>query len=344
MRKATAIVLGLVLTMAISMAMTRPAKAYIDNWTWLPPYVKKDYVSAPYYDYVVIYKNGTTASLLVSVGNDWYPTQTLNVSKVIINFYTMGKNKTLDYSASPHPIAYGSSEYFTVSFTADLAEAGASSLMHRYRIYVEHVNATTGPTEIVDTWTRYYYDVSPGYKFVVWSSAQADAVDSLAKYNSYYNYYSGYYWQSFAARQKSTQAVIEKGLGDTYYQREDYASALTQYNLANTLWVEAIAAEKDWRTTWENADLNITLTQAAAYMKEANAAEKEADAAVIEANAAMIEANAAMITANATKVQADAALINAQGWYFIGIGFAIGWTLMGIGVIIYALRKPKTLA
>jgi len=48
-----------------------------------------------------------------------------------------------------------------------------------------------------------------------------------------------------------------------------------------------------------------------------------------------------MVTANATKAQSDAAIINAYGWYFIGIGFALGWTFMGIGVIIYAWRRPK---
>ena len=334
MRKAIVIPLVFILTIAVSMTMITPARASIENFTWLPTYVEKGYVGDPYYDYVVIYKDGTTASLLVPVSNDAYPTKTLNVSKVIINFYDMGKNKTLDYSASPHPIEYNVVEYFTVSFTADLAEAGASSLAHEYRVYVEHVNATTGPKIIVGTWTLYWDDVYPDYLFVVWSTAQADAIDSLAKYNSYEDYYYWYDWESIGAQQKSTQAVIEKGLGDTYYGREDYDSALTQYDLANTLWEAALAAEKDWRTASDNADLNATLTDAAATLKEA-------DATVITANAALTEANAAVIEANATKVQADAALTNAYGWYFIGLGFAIGWSFMGIGVIIYALRKPK---
>jgi len=159
------------------------------------------------------------------------------------------------------------------------------------------------------------------------STAQVDATDSLATYNSYYSYYYYYSWQSIDAQQKASQAVIEKGIGDTYNQRGDYASATTQYNKANTLWEEALAAENEWRTTSQEASLNVTLTTAAANMKEADAA--------------LVEANAALITANATQTQADAALTNAYGWYFIGIGFAIGWTLIGIGVIIYALRKPK---
>jgi len=326
MRKKISLLLGFVLISAISMAMISPARADINVISWRPPYVS---ISGSQ----VVYKDGATATLQVAVLNDVYAK--LNVSKVIIEFYTTGKNKTLDLSASPHQILMGNTEIFTVSFTVDATEVIPGS-QYRYNIIVEHVNATTGPTRLVSpalekdwgaaglTWLFY----------VVYVAAQVDATDSLTKYNAYYNYYWLYSWQSIAAEQKSTQAVIEKAIGDTYYGRGDYASALTQYNLANTLWGEALAAEKDWRTADDNADLNVTLTEAAANLKVA-------DAAVIEANAALVEANAALISANATKVQADAALTNAYGFYFIGLGFAIGWSFMGIGVIIYALRRPK---
>jgi len=319
MRKVIGILLGLVLTMAISMATISSAQAHINIISWRPPYVS---ISGSQ----VVYKEGAIASLQVAVLNDVYTK--LNVSKVIIEFASMGKNKTLDLSASPHQILNGNTEIFTVNFRVDATEVIPGS-QYTYNIIVEHVNATTGPTRLVSppleknwgavglTWLYY----------VVYLTAQVDASESVAKYNSYYSYYSGYSWQSIAAKQKATQAIIEKGIGDTYYGRGDYASALTQYNLANTLWAEALAAEKDWRTASDNADLNVTLTEAAAYLKEADAA--------------VIEANAAMVTANATKIQAEAALTNAYGWYFIGIGFAIGWSFMGIGVIIYALRKPK---
>jgi len=327
MRKKISLLLGFVLISAISMAMISPARADINVISWRPPYVS---ISGSQ----VVYKDGATATFQVAVLNDVYA-KGLNVSKVIIEFYTMGKNKTLDLSASPHQILNGNTEIFTVSFTADATEVITGS-QYRYNIIVEHVNATTGPTQLVSpalekdwgaaglTWLYY----------VVYTATQVDASDSESKYNSYYYYYSGYSWQSFAARQKATQAVIEEGIGDTYYGRGDYASALTQYNLANTLWEAALAAEKDLRTASDTADLNVTLSEAAANLKEA-------DAAVIEANAALTEANAAVIAANATKVQADAALTNAYGWYFIGLGFAIGWSFMGIGVIIYALRRPK---
>ena len=325
MKKPIAMLLGLVLTSAISMAMICPAHATIQRFTWLPPYIMKGLQDAPYYDYVVIYKHGSTVNLMVPVTNDVYSLG-LNVSKVILNFYDMGKNKTLDYSTSPHKVTYGNTELFTVSFVADATEAGDSTWAHVYRIYVEHVNATTGPTKIVDTWTSYYNSFFPAYRFVVWSTSQADAIISLSKYNALYNTYSTWDWNSVLGRQKANQAIIEKNLGDQYLA-SDYASALTQYDKANTLWEEALAAENEYGTQWNNADLNETLTHNAVNMAEANAFKTEADAHLIEANAA--------------KTQADGALTNAYGWYFIGIGFALGWTLMGVGAIIWAWRRPK---
>jgi len=326
MRKKISLLLGFVLISAISMAMISPARADINVISWRPPYYS---ISGSQ----VVYKEGTTASLQVAVLNNVYA-KGLNVSKVIIEFTSMGKNKTLDLSASPHQILYNNAEIFTVSFTVDATEVIPGS-QYTYNIIVEHLNATTEPTKLVSpalekdwgagglTWLYY----------VVYTATQVDAADSVAKYNSYYSYYALYSWQSFAAKQKATQAVIEKGIGDTYYGRGDYASALTQYNLANSLWEAALAAEEDLRTAGDTADINVTLSEATANLKEA-------EAALVEANAALTEANAALIAANATKVQADAALTNAYGYYFIGLGFAIGWSFMGLGVMIYALRRP----
>jgi len=324
MKKPIVMLLVFVLISAISMAMISPARAAFNLGDWRPPYVSKDSI--------VIYEDGTTASSIVGLSNDVHPVITMNVSKIIFEFYQIGKNKTLDLSANPYQLQHDQQGIFTVSFTADGTEF-YSGIQFDYNLIIEWVNATTGPKKVVGSWEypRWWTGMPA---FEVYPVARVDADDSVEKYYSYYDYYWWYSWQSILAQQKSTQAVIEKDLGDTYYDRGDYASALTKYDLANTLWEEALAAEKDWRSKDETADLNQSLTLSEAQLTTAKASMKEADAAVIEANAAMM-------TANATKIQADAALVNAYGWYFIGIGFAIGWTLMGIGVIIYSWRRPK---
>ena len=303
LRRSIAMLLCLALVSAISMALTVPVRAAVTVAEWRPPYVDLDGT--------VVYKEGSTATALIGIINDVSPEIMMNVSKVVLEFYTLRLNRTLDMSASPRQLRHDEYGAFTLSFTADAA-AFYPGLSYDFNLIIEWVNATTGPQRIVGYWEYPAWWIGME-RFEVYPASQVDAIDSLQKYRSYYSYYSSYYWQSMAAREKSTQAVVEKGLGDTYYDRGDYANALTKYNLANTLWEEAVAAEKTWRTVMENADLNVSVT----------------------------EASASLMLANAARVEADAAMTNANGWFFIGIGFALGFSLIGVGAVVYAIRKPK---
>jgi hypothetical protein len=304
MKKSIVMLLGLVLISAISMAMISPAKADINLGNWRPIYISKD-------SGTVIYRDGTTASCIVGFTNDVSVGFVMNVSKIIFEFSQIGKNKTLDLSAAPYQLPYNQQGIFTLSFTA-YGNEFFSGQAFDYHIIVEWVNATSGPTKIVGNWHR--TRASLGWPtFQVYPVAQADAAESLAKYYAYYDNYGTFYFNSVLGRQKANQAILEKDLGDMYTNRGDYASALTHYNNATTRYEEALTAEFNWRAKWEDAELNVTLTESAATM----------------------------ITAQAAKAQADAAVTNAYGWYFIGIGFAIGWSLMGVGVIIWAWRRPK---
>jgi hypothetical protein len=302
MKKVIAVFLGLFLVSAVSLAMVAPAKASITMGMWRPPWVS--------INGTVVYKDGTSASALIGVVNDIGSGYLMNVSKVTLNFFTLGINRSLNLSP-PQQLHNGEFAAFTVSFTADAAAFYAGS-SYTFNVIVEWVNATTGPIRNVGSNT--YSRTALGMElFQAYPAAQVDAIDSLQKYQSYYNFYFFYDWQSFVAQEKANQAVIEKGLGDTSYNRGDYPSALTSYNSANALWQDAVTAEGTWRTTADSADLNVSLSQASANLRMA-------DAAYLEASAAMT---------------------NANGWFFVGIGFAIGFSLIGIGAVIYALRRPK---
>jgi len=259
--------------------------------------------------YVVIYKDGSTVNLIVPVENDWY-TNGLNVSKVIVSF-DWGQNKTLDLSANIEQVGWQETKVFTVSFTANATEAVSSDWAHEYTIYVEHVNATTGPTEIVTpTWAVDWDDFSGAdYMFVVFSTDQADAQDLSQECDSYASTYPTWSFTNINASQLAGQAGIEASLGDMYYTRGDYASAKTQYQTALSLYSQALAAEAEWRTRVEEAELEIALTEA--------------------------EANLA--TANAMLRQADAVVNQSYTWMLFGLGFVF----MGIATIVYAYRKPK---
>jgi len=287
------------------MFATSPAQAYIERFTWLPPYMQKGYDSH-YGAYVVIYRDGSSVNIIVPVENEGYPNG-LNVSRVIISF-DWGQNKTLNLSPIEQ-VEWLETKIFTVSFTASVTEAVSSDWAHEYTIYVEHVNATTGPTKIVGTWSRPWNWWSPAYMFVVFPTDQADATDLSNEYDSYASAFPTWSFSNINASQLAGQASIEASLGDTYYTRGDYASAETQYQTALDLYSQALVAEREWQTKVEEADLAIALT----------------------------EADANLATANALLRQADAAMTQAYSWILFGLGFIF----MGIATIVYAYRKPK---
>jgi tetratricopeptide (TPR) repeat protein len=293
MRKIPMLLSAIFVVTLISMFAISPAQASIKPFTWLPPYIQKEEGD------FVIYRHGSTVNLIVPVENHLYPNG-LNVSKVIISF-DWGQNKTLDLSADIKQVGHWETEIFTVSFTASATEAVSSDWAHQYTILVEHVNATTGPTRIVSpTWTRSWNEL-----FVVFPTDQADAYDLSLEYGSYAGIYTPDSFSNINASQLAGQANIEGSLGSKYYERGDYAEAETQYQTALDLYSQALAAEMEWQTTTQEAELNINLTES--------------------------EANRAI---------ANALLNQSYAWILFGIGFII----MGLGVLVYAYKKPQAAA
>jgi hypothetical protein len=297
MKKSAALLFVISMCAMISMFAISPTQAYIERFTWLPPYMYKGY-DADYGAYVVVYEDGSTANLIVPVENDWYM-DGLNVSKVVVSF-DWGENKTLDLSTSIEQVGWHETQVFTVSFTADADEAVSSDWAHEYTIYVEHVNATTGPTKIVGTWSRPWDWYSPSYLFVVFSTDQVEAYDLSEEYNSYASAFPSWAFNNINASQLAGKASIEASKGDMYYTRGDYDSAEDQYQTALDLYSQALAAEREWETKVQEAELEIALTEA--------------------------DANMAM---------ANAMMNQSYAWMLFGLGFVF----MGVAAIIYAFRK-----
>jgi hypothetical protein len=305
MKKLTAILFTISLCALISMFATKPAQAYIERFTWLPPYIKKGYDSH-YGDDVVIYKDGASASLIVPVRNTAY-WDGLNVSKVIISF-DWGQNETLDLSTDIKQVGWQETEIFTVTFTASASDAVSSEWAHEYTIYVEHVNATTGPTETLEPWSRDWDWWYPGYLFVVFPADQADACDCAEECNAYADAFPTWSFNNINASHLAGQASIKASLGEMHYTHGDYSLAETRYQEAIDLYGDALAAEAEWETKVDQAELEIALTEADANMAMANALLKEADAAVNQ----------------------------SYSWMLFGLGFV----LIGVATIVYAFRKP----
>lgn len=324
MKKKLLVLLGLILTLITLPAINLAQAASVPQITWLPPYMSLSGDD-------VIYEDGATVKLAVQVYSDnvWG----FNVSKVILNFRYLGVNKTYDLS-SPEKIGYENAKVYTISFVADADEFLMGATSHYYRVIVENVNSTTAPMKQLSS--LIYVTGSPTFR--VYTAEQSDVIDLSIEF---WNYLGAFPWVDFDSVQGEHLAfdAYQKGLlGNTAMSRGDFAAAKAYYEAALDLYTQALAAEQDYWQTWDDADLNTTLSENAAIMVGANANKTWADADMKRANG---EAEAAVIAANGTRLQGEAALMNANGFFAIGIGFAIGWSLIGVGVIVYAFKRPK---
>ena len=211
-----------------------------------------------------------------------------------------------------------------MTFTVPAITVASNMFLHVYTIYVEYVNATTGPKQRIDTF------VDSADYFAVYSSDQGTA---MAIKEAIDLYYTSLYPFSFA--DVEAQIIYNKGYaeflrGETAYSNGDFTTAKTRFQSASTFLDQAFAKESTRSTTREDAET-------AYYDALANLTRIQADAAAKEANARLTEANATMTEADAALVSADANLTNAYGW----LAFGLGWILIGVGVIIYGLRRPK---
>jgi len=325
-RKKISMLSSLFLAAMISMAMISSVQAGISSINWLGP-VLQTYDS--FYDYwVVAYETGSDWSLSVVIYGSL--AQSVNVSKIRV-WFDWGTNYNYTYPYPLPQVPMGEYEAFTVSNTTPTTTTASNMFPHIYTVYVEYAK-NTSTRELSGTFS--YSWASIGYKFAVYSADQKAALNSEDRYDFLVSAYSGYSWTSAQAASLVAQASLENSRGNDYYNIGDFANAKTSYASAVSNFEQAIAAQDAYGATLQEASLNNTIATGTATLTDANANMKQADAA-------LVEANAAMATANATKIQADAALTNAYGWYAIGIGFAVGWTLMGVGVVIYAWKKPK---
>ncbi|MGQ9743293.1 MAG: hypothetical protein ACUVQW_01620, partial [Candidatus Bathycorpusculaceae bacterium] len=98
------------------------------------------------------------------------------------------------------------------------------------------------------------------------------------------------------------KAYTEYTLGKQYYSNGDFEDAKTYFQSADLHFDEALAAWNERGTAFEDTMQD--------YYDSLT---------------------------DAQRVQANAALNNSYGWIFFGIG----WTLIGVGIIVYCARKPK---
>lgn len=327
----------LILVLLISTPAIIPAQAKITGWIWVSPVFAG---SEPFFGVnAVAYKEGSTARLVLSVDRNDPFVNLLNVSAVIVSF-DWGVNYTSPEASPASPVQLNADRTiyaFTIAFTVPSIAVASNLIPHTYTVYVEYVNATTGPKEKVGTFidipNHGFPDIDP--YFAIYSTDQAESQEYRQSADAYTKPVGGF--SSAEAEVFWLKGDAEVSRGEASYSVGDFASARTSYQNAITFFEEAYTTEATYSQDYREAQTNYYNALASAAGKEADAAMKEADAQAVEANATKIEADAAIKQAEAALAQADADLTNAYGW----LAFGIGWILIGIGTIVYGLRRPK---
>ena len=294
MRKKPALLFSLVLATLISMSTLGSVEASVSSHNWIGPTYRglDDFYGAT----IVAYETGSEATLVVSVYNDWWPGVPVNVSAVKVGFdWGINYSSTECSEASPVQMQWHESRVFTIAFTVPGTNVASNLVTHIYTIYVEHVNSTTGPKRIVDTWTE------DGSSFAVYSADQAETQKVYQELEAWRDAYTTPIYMPSEAKELWIKATVEENMADDAYEYGNFADAKTHYGNALNFTKEALTSEVDKTSSFEDALLDL-IDSAGSYL-------------------------------------------SMQGWGFIviGIGFGIGFLLMGIGVIVYLVRKSKPL-
>jgi hypothetical protein len=303
MKGKIAAILCLLILPLISVALITPAKAADGSpYGWVEPaYVGQDV----HYDrYIVGYLTGTNWNFTFSWTN-YYGYQ-INVTALRM-YFSWGKNYTTAYSA-PLPVAAGVTKIFSfVNVTPTLPEAPEQIGPFWYEVYIHHANNTVAPyNDMVITPDIY------GSNFAVLSENHLACLNLWAKY---YMFYMGDSLMTlpqgsmfpFGANITEVQVLLTRAMFELeqdmqIFEAGVFGAAKTHLQTGDTYFNNALTAWDDRGTAIEDADL----------------ASKEAQTAYYTA-------------------LGDANKMNAYGW----ILFGLGWMFIGLGIIIYAFRKPK---
>jgi len=272
MKKLLLLVAVLLLSTLISMSMiNRVGADSIQWWSWRG-YVYFDDDSF-YGKRVVAFKESSTATLFISVRNDYRtppPTQVerqINISAVKVGF-DWNINYTSAQVSLANPVTMQPDEVrvFTVVFTVPNATVASNLYLHDYKIFVEHVNSTTGAKKIVETWIEYSF--TENYYFAVYSDDQAEARGTERVISKMFQTHPVF--NSTGAKVLWDKAQNESNTAGTLYSGGDFAGAKTHYNNALTYINQAFTAEDAKGTSLENAELQLLQAQANALNASAN--------------------------------------------------------------------------
>lgn len=306
MRKVSLLVILILAFGAITSASTmHSAQAYTSAWDWLGQVHSYD----PYFGSysITVFPEGSTATLTVTVYNP-SATVPLNVSAVKAwldwndNFSSTECSEDSPLVIQPH-----TSHTFTVTFPVPSTSTASNLVTHGYTIYVEEVNATTGPKQVSN------HDTDTGTGFVVYSTTQKNAQRLYDEVNALIA--TSPTFLSIEGEMLWENGTLEYQLGLSSHRSGDFSNAKTHYEDALELLHKALSNETSYQKNLE--DLATQLLQAQVEQ--------------VQANASYLEA-----LGDAAKIRAQAFNTQAIAWIVFGLGFMI----FGVAAVVWAYRGP----
>lgn len=242
MKKHNIMLLTLVTLVLLSSVST--ANASISSYNWIAPLVKNE--SDSFYGTTVTgYETGSTAALVVNVNN--HLLVDMNISTVGVRFdWGESYNSTEVNMTNVFPIKSGESHVFMVTFTVPSTTKASNLVTHNYEIYVEDVNATTGPKKLLNNNSPW-----SGSNFVVFSGTQANAKELEQELDKYY--WWGAPFLTAEAKELYMLADGAKTQGTDAYKRGDFSGAVSHYQDALDNIESAWSNETDTISGFETA-------------------------------------------------------------------------------------------
>jgi len=234
----------------------------------------------PFYDptlhtYVYAYEENTNAILSITITAN--STHQLNVSSVRIAFdwadgtYNGSYADEVISAENLLIIPKAVSRIVGIGFTVPSTSVASNLYLHSYTIIVEHVNATSGPTETTQMTPQF------ASNFAVYSADQGSAQELNATVITVKTPTTGF--NSSRAKMLCYKAQNETSTGDMCYKRGDFAGAKTHYSNALTLYNSAYIAEETFSVTSE--DLIVNATKVRIQLDEARIKQVESWASMV---------------------------------------------------------------
>jgi len=272
------------------------------NFTWTNPSFKG--YDKYYGETITGYLTGTDWNFTLSWMHD-YGYQ-INVSAVRV-YFGWGKNYTHRF-ANPIPVKPDIPYVFNIQNSTPTNSEAPEYWTYQYWVYLQHVNSTTGP--LSEPWAMSY--VAHDHNFAVLSQDHFECLNLFMKYGSLIpdgtaSVTTTYPFVGFpnitAALVNFTQAMMEFQQGSEIYPTGMFNAAKIHLQRGDAYWVAALNSWSSRGTGIEDATLDHQESET-----------------------------------NYNNALANSSLVNAYGWLLFGLG----WTFIGLGLIVYAARRPKT--